>query len=43
MNNWHQLLCELLSFELKPELRSLLRKIFLRVGQVFHIVANVPS
>lgn len=36
---WHQLLCELVSFELKPELRSLLRKIFLRVGQVFNILA----
>jgi len=39
ISRWHQLLCELVSFELKPELRSLLRKIFLRVGQVFKILA----
>ncbi|KAK4009871.1 hypothetical protein OUZ56_019014 [Daphnia magna] len=39
---WHQLLCELVSFELKPELRSLLRKIFLKVGQVFRVIAAAP-
>ena len=39
ISRWHQLLCELVSLELKPELRSLLRKIFLRVGQVFNILA----
>ncbi|XP_059351895.1 brefeldin A-inhibited guanine nucleotide-exchange protein 2-like isoform X2 [Daphnia carinata] len=42
VSSWHQLLCELVSFELKPELRSLLRKIFLKVGQVFRVVAAAP-
>ena len=39
VSRWHQLLCELISFELKPELRALLRKIFLRVGHVFQILS----
>ena len=42
VSRWHQLLCELVSFELVPELRSQMRKIFLRVGQVFDVVA-APS
>lgn len=31
-------LCDLLTLELKFEVRSLLRKVFMRIGQDFHIV-----
>lgn len=34
-------LCEMMQFDLIPELRALLRSFFLRVGYIFHI--SVPD
>lgn len=36
--SFYSSLCDLLTFELKPELRSVIRKIFLRIGPVYGIV-----
>ncbi|XP_057662143.1 brefeldin A-inhibited guanine nucleotide-exchange protein 1 isoform X1 [Diorhabda carinulata] len=33
-------LCEIVCFDLKAELRSILRRVFLRIGPVFHITAT---
>lgn len=35
--SYYPLLCELMCFDLKPELRSVLRRFFLRIGPVFNI------
>ncbi|TSK98394.1 Brefeldin A-inhibited guanine nucleotide-exchange protein 1 [Bagarius yarrelli] len=35
---YYPLLCEIMQFDLIPELRAVLRKFFLRIGLVFHIV-----
>lgn len=32
-------LCEMMQFDLIPELRAVLRRFFLRIGSVFHIAA----
>lgn len=34
---YYTLLCEIMSFDVKPELRSVLRRLFLRIGPVFNI------
>lgn len=34
---YYPLLCEIMQFNLIPELRAVLRKFFLRIGLVFHI------
>lgn len=34
---YYPLLCEIMQFDLIPELRAVLRKFFLRIGLVFHI------
>ncbi|XP_046659778.1 brefeldin A-inhibited guanine nucleotide-exchange protein 1 isoform X2 [Homalodisca vitripennis] len=36
-SSYYSLLCELMCFDLKPELRSVLRRFFLRIGPVFNI------
>ncbi|XP_043188621.1 brefeldin A-inhibited guanine nucleotide-exchange protein 1-like isoform X1 [Amphibalanus amphitrite] len=36
-SNYYPLLCEVMCFDLKPELRAVLRKFFLRIGPVFNI------
>ncbi|XP_037068688.1 brefeldin A-inhibited guanine nucleotide-exchange protein 2-like [Pollicipes pollicipes] len=36
-SNYYPLLCEVMCFDLKPELRAVLRKFFLRIGPVFGI------
>lgn len=36
-SSYYSLLCELMCFELKPELRSVLRRFFVRIGPVFNI------
>lgn len=33
-------LCEMMQFDLIPELRAVLRRFFLRIGSVFHIAAS---
>lgn len=38
--NYYGSLCEIMCFDLKPELRSVLRRVFLRIGPVFSITAN---
>lgn len=35
--HYYPLLCEIMQFDLIPELRAVLRKFFLRIGLVFHI------
>ncbi|TMW45397.1 hypothetical protein DOY81_009519 [Sarcophaga bullata] len=35
---YYALLCEIMCFDLKPELRSVLRRVFLRIGPVFNIL-----
>ena len=39
----YQLLCSLLTLELKYEVRSLLRRIFMRIGQEFNIIRTVET
>ncbi|RZF39341.1 hypothetical protein LSTR_LSTR000862 [Laodelphax striatellus] len=39
-SNYYPLLCELVCFDLKPELRSVLRRFFLRIGAVFTITSS---
>ncbi|KAJ3611380.1 hypothetical protein NHX12_021396, partial [Muraenolepis orangiensis] len=36
-STYYPLLCEIMQLDLIPELRSVLRKLFLRIGRVFHI------
>uniref|UniRef100_A0A3Q2XMN9 ARF guanine nucleotide exchange factor 2 n=1 Tax=Hippocampus comes TaxID=109280 RepID=A0A3Q2XMN9_HIPCM len=36
-------LCEMMQFDLIPELRAVLRRFFLRIGAVFHIAAPGPA
>uniref|UniRef100_A0A1A9W040 SEC7 domain-containing protein n=1 Tax=Glossina brevipalpis TaxID=37001 RepID=A0A1A9W040_9MUSC len=38
ISNYYALLCEIMCFDLKPELRSVLRRVFLRIGPVFNIL-----
>ncbi|EDW27323.1 GL21229 [Drosophila persimilis] len=38
VSNYYSLLCEMMCFDLKPELRSVLRRVFMRIGPVFNIV-----
>ncbi|XP_065569507.1 brefeldin A-inhibited guanine nucleotide-exchange protein 1-like isoform X3 [Artemia franciscana] len=37
ISHWYPLLCDIVSSDLKPELRSVVRRIFLRIGPVFGI------
>ncbi|XP_076017274.1 brefeldin A-inhibited guanine nucleotide-exchange protein 1 isoform X3 [Genypterus blacodes] len=41
-SRYYPLLCEIMQFDLIPELRAVLRKFFLRIGLVFHI-AQLPE
>uniref|UniRef100_A0A674NLI3 ARF guanine nucleotide exchange factor 1 n=1 Tax=Takifugu rubripes TaxID=31033 RepID=A0A674NLI3_TAKRU len=41
-SRYYPLLCEIMQFDLIPELRAVLRKFYLRIGQVFHI-AQLPE
>ncbi|XP_034415604.1 brefeldin A-inhibited guanine nucleotide-exchange protein 1 isoform X1 [Cyclopterus lumpus] len=41
-SRYYHLLCEIMQFDLIPELRAVLRKFFLRIGLVFHI-AQLPE
>lgn len=42
VSNYYNLLCEMMCFDMKPELRSVLRRVFMRIGPVFNIMnANV--
>lgn len=36
-SNYYPFLCEIMCFNLKPELRAVLRRFFLRIGLVFNI------
>lgn len=40
VSSYYPLLCEITCFDLKPELRSVLRRVFIRIGPVFNIVTN---
>ncbi|KAJ8959328.1 hypothetical protein NQ318_022014 [Aromia moschata] len=40
VSRYYPLLCEIVCFDLKAELRSILRRVFLRIGPVFHITAT---
>ncbi|XP_059050657.1 brefeldin A-inhibited guanine nucleotide-exchange protein 1 [Achroia grisella] len=40
VSSYYPLLCEITCFDLKPELRSVLRRVFIRIGPVFNIVSN---
>ncbi|XP_072399618.1 brefeldin A-inhibited guanine nucleotide-exchange protein 1 isoform X2 [Diabrotica undecimpunctata] len=40
ISRYYPLLCEIVCFDLKAELRSILRRVFLRIGPVFHITAT---
>uniref|UniRef100_G3NEM5 ARF guanine nucleotide exchange factor 1 n=1 Tax=Gasterosteus aculeatus aculeatus TaxID=481459 RepID=G3NEM5_GASAC len=37
-SRYYPLLCEIMQFDLIPELRAVLRKFYLRIGLVFHII-----
>lgn len=39
VSSYYLLLCEINCFELKPELRSVLKRLFLRIGPVFNITS----
>uniref|UniRef100_A0A3B5A1Q9 ADP ribosylation factor guanine nucleotide exchange factor 1 n=1 Tax=Stegastes partitus TaxID=144197 RepID=A0A3B5A1Q9_9TELE len=39
-SRYYPLLCEIMQFDLIPELRAVLRKFYLRIGLVFHIQAS---
>jgi len=39
VSNYYSLLCEMMCFDLKPELRSVLRRVFMRIGPVFNIMS----
>ncbi|KAH8378040.1 hypothetical protein KR093_008657 [Drosophila rubida] len=38
VSNYYSLLCDMMCFDLKPELRSVLRRVFMRIGPVFNIM-----
>ncbi|OWR54723.1 brefeldin A-inhibited guanine nucleotide-exchange protein 2 [Danaus plexippus plexippus] len=38
VSSYYPMLCEITCFDLKPELRSVLRRVFIRIGPVFNIV-----
>ncbi|KAK9751243.1 BIG2 C-terminal domain [Popillia japonica] len=40
VSHYYPLLCEIVCFDLKAELRSILRRVFLRIGPVFRITAT---
>lgn len=40
VSSYYPLLCEITCFDLKPELRSVLRRVFIRIGPVFNIVST---
>ncbi|XP_050306443.1 brefeldin A-inhibited guanine nucleotide-exchange protein 1 [Anthonomus grandis grandis] len=40
VSKYYPYLCEILCFDLKAELRSILRRVFLRIGPVFHITRS---
>ncbi|XP_077296772.1 ADP ribosylation factor guanine nucleotide exchange factor Sec71 [Arctopsyche grandis] len=40
VSSYYPLLCEITCFDLKPELRSVLRRVFIRIGPVFRIVSS---
>lgn len=40
-SRYYPLLCEIMQFDLIPELRAVLRKFYLRIGLVFHIAQPV--
>lgn len=40
-SHYYPLLCEIMQFDLIPELRAVLRKFFLRIGLVFHIAHSL--
>ncbi|XP_055916532.1 brefeldin A-inhibited guanine nucleotide-exchange protein 1 [Eupeodes corollae] len=40
VSNYYPLLCEIMCFGLKPELRSVLRRVFLRIGPVYNITSS---
>lgn len=39
----YPLLCEIMQFDLIPELRAVLRKFFLRIGLVFQITQSLEA
>ncbi|EDW78041.1 uncharacterized protein Dwil_GK24228 [Drosophila willistoni] len=39
VSNYYGLLCDMMCFDLKPELRSVLRRVFMRIGPVFNILS----
>ncbi|XP_052852158.1 brefeldin A-inhibited guanine nucleotide-exchange protein 1 [Drosophila gunungcola] len=39
VSNYYSLLCDMMCFDLKPELRSVLRRVFMRIGPVFNIMS----
>ncbi|GAB0091817.1 brefeldin A-inhibited guanine nucleotide-exchange protein 1 [Sergentomyia squamirostris] len=39
ITHYYPLLCEIMCFDLKPELRSVLRRVFLRIGPVFNVTS----
>lgn len=41
-SRYYSLLCEIMQFDLIPELRAVLRRFYLRIGGVFHI-AQLPE
>lgn len=42
-SSYYPLLCEIMCFDLKPELRSVLRRFFLRIGPVFGITNTTEA
>ncbi|KAH1004368.1 hypothetical protein HUJ04_004126 [Dendroctonus ponderosae] len=42
VSKYYTYLCEIVCFDLKAELRSILRRVFLRIGPVFHITRAAP-
>ncbi|XP_067620339.1 LOW QUALITY PROTEIN: brefeldin A-inhibited guanine nucleotide-exchange protein 1 [Eurosta solidaginis] len=39
VSSYYALLCEMMCLDLKPELRSVLRRVYMRIGPVFNIVS----
>lgn len=37
-SSYYALLCDMMCFDMKPELRSVLRRLFVRIGPVFGIL-----
>ncbi len=42
-SRYYPLLCEIMQFDLIPELRAVLRKFFLRIGLVFQITQSLEA